>query len=596
MKLNLRLYLTLAFTLIATVPVVYLALWVEQTAFEKEVDAVREKHLLLAKNITAALERYAADVESTLLHLVTRKGSGTARLDAAEHKLAARFDIRSVDIVRIAGERISVERLTGMDAAPETLPSALVPLLKSAVPDKTGYSPVLGDDRGRPTIYIYRRLDEASVAIGALDTRYIVSLQKAISFGRKGHAAIVDHTGRVLAHPREAWEAEMKNISKVRPVKQMMAGNSGVTDFYSPAMKKDMVSGYTVVKGPGWGVMVPQPIDELKDRADDVFKIALAVGVAGLLSAIFLGWLLTGALVSVLGNFVSMTRRVQDGDLDARVGKHPRLTPEEFRELGRAFDGMAEHIQNDQKVMAQALQDARKADQAKSEFLANMSHELRTPLNAIIGFSAMIGRSEVRPERIEEYANDINYSGNHLLSMINDILNIAKIETGQMEFREEYVNLADLIRSSLKLVAPQAEEAGVDLMPLQVSESIPLVQVDTVKQRQIFVNLLSNAVKFTPRDGTVEIDLYGDADGGVIVEVRDTGIGMSAAEIEVALTPFGQVEQAHSRQHEGTGLGLPLTRRFVELQGGTFRIFSEPGKGTRVTIGYPAEKVGRQAA
>lgn len=595
MKLNLRVFLTLAFTVIATVPVFYLALWVERTAYEKEIDAVREKHLLLAKNITAALERYVTDVESTLTYLLATSKSGTGSVSEPAERLAAQFDIESLDVIRTGADGETGTRLIGPNVGSVRTPGVIARDSRSVPLGETRFSAVTADPGGEPTIYLYRRVDEDVLAVAALRTGYIVRLQKAISFGRKGHAAIVDHMGNVLAHPRVAWEREMKNIAKVRPVQKMMAGESGVAEFFSPAMNKDMVSGFTVVNGPGWGVMVPQPIDELQVRASDVFRIAVAVGIAGLVSALLLGWLMTGALVSSIRRFIAVTRRVRDGDLDARVGPQSRWAPQEFHELGRAFDRMTRQLHDDQSIMLQALEEARRADLAKSEFLANMSHELRTPLNAIIGFSAMIGREEVVKERIGEYANDINQSGTHLLSVINDILNISKIESGQVDLREEPASLEEIVMSSLKLVEPLSQDAGVEIS-VSAKNAIPVLLVDMVKQHQIFANLLSNAIKFTPRGGTVTIELQMEPDGGVTVAVCDTGIGMSAREIDTALKPFGQVDSGLARRFEGTGLGLPIATRFIELQGGSFKIQSEPGVGTRIYVRYPSEKVIRAAA
>ena len=595
MKLNLRLFLTVAFTLIATVPVVYLALWVERTAYEKEIDSVREKHLLLARNITAALERYVDDVESTLSYILTVGGDRSAPMPAAAQMLADQFGIRSIDVVDSRRDFARLARLIGPEPESRALPSGLVEFLKSHGIGANRYSHVILDRRGRPTIYICRMLTDNRVAAAAIGTEYIVQLQKAISFGRKGHAAIVDQTGRVIAHPRESWQREVKSIAGVLPVQKMIAGESGVAEFYSPAIEKNMISGYTVVRGPGWGVMVPQPIDELEERASDVFRIALAVGLAGMISAIVLGWLLTGILVSPLQKFIAVTRRVRDGDLEARVGDHSVLAPEEFRELGRAFDRMAIQLQNDQRMMEEALDEVREADRAKSEFLANMSHELRTPLNAIIGFSSMIGGTRVAPHQIREYAADIHDSGKHLLSVINDILDISSIETGEVEFREEETSLQRVVEASLKLVQPQAAAANVRIERV-IDRDVPSVSVDETRQRQILVNLLSNAIKFTPDNGTVEIRLSRDPDGTVSITVKDTGIGMTDDEIAVALTPFGQVDGSATRKYDGTGLGLPLTKRFVELQGGRFHIESEPDGGTTVRIEYPVEKVCPKAA
>lgn len=583
MKLSLRVFLAVAFTAIATVPVVYMALWVERTALQKEVDSVREKHLLLAKNITAALERYAADVDATFEHLVSYTQVHPVALASSMKMLSDRFDIRTFEIIDSggrAGLRIS-------NAKPASnLSSQAFETIKRSAGTASQYTPVMADTEGRPTIYVHRRLDDGRFAVAALGTDYIVKLQKAISFGRKGHAAIVDQTGRVLAHPRKAWARDMKNISKVLPVRRMIAGDTGVAQFFSPAMKKDMISGYTVVSGSGWGVMVPQPIDELEARANDVFKIALAVGAAGLLSAVFLGLLVAGALSSTLRNVVSVTRAIRKGDLDSRVTRRPVYTPSEFSELASAVNEMADHIRDNQAVMEHALHDAQKADRAKSEFLANMSHELRTPLNAIIGFSELLMLQSPNQEKVAVYAADINSSGNHLLDVISDILDIARIESGHIEMSEEETEVEAFIRAAIKLVEPQASSAGLQI-EMNIEAGIRPIVLDPVKQRQVLANLLSNSVKFTPTGGKISVDAWTDSDDVAAFRISDNGIGMSDVEVEVALSPFGQVESALNRSREGTGLGLPLAKRFVELQGGEFELTSKPGIGTIVIVRYP---------
>ncbi len=309
-----------------------------------------------------------------------------------------------------------------------------------------------------------------------------------------------------------------------------------------------------------------------------------------MISAVLLGWLVSSALSARLRGVVRATRKVRDGDLGARVGAQPRWTPGEIRELSEAFDRMAEQLQSDKAMMATALKDARKADHAKSEFLAHMSHELRTPLNAILGFSAMIGNSMGSTEKMAEYGQDIHQSGSHLLSVINDILNISTIEAGRLVFSDRPTRLSELFNEAFDLVRQQAEAADVTI-ETDISDDLPMLTIDRVKQRQVLVNLLSNALKFTPPGGHVAVSAHWDGENGVLVSVCDTGIGMTAAEIVVALTSFGQVERGMARSQEGTGLGLPLAKSFVELQGGTFEVLSTPGEGTEILIRFPASKL-----
>ncbi len=241
---------------------------------------------------------------------------------------------------------------------------------------------------------------------------------------------------------------------------------------------------------------------------------------------------------------------------------------------------------------------AEAANLAKSQFLANMSHELRTPLNAILGFSEMLYRGLTGPlqPRQSEYAGLIHESGQHLLNVINDILDLARVDAGKFELHEESgIDPRRLVESSIALVTARAE-SGMLTLDVEFDEQIPLLVVDPTRITQILLNLLSNAIKFTEPGGSVTLTLRSSPDGGVEFAVSDTGPGMTAAEIEIALEPFGQIDPSHTRQHEGTGLGLPMARRLAELHGGSLHIDSEKGRGTRVAVTLPAARVYGPAA
>jgi signal transduction histidine kinase len=233
------------------------------------------------------------------------------------------------------------------------------------------------------------------------------------------------------------------------------------------------------------------------------------------------------------------------------------------------------------------------ASKAKSEFIARMSHELRTPLNAIIGFSEMIREAMIGPldARYRGYGADIHSAGRHLQNVINDILDISKIEGGRLELRDEPVAIEDMIESSRRIVAAMAEATGVELS-VDAPASLPLIRCDALRFRQILLNLMSNAVKFTPSGGSVTVSA--DIEGGfAVVAVADTGIGMRAEDIAIALQPFRQVGSAGdplTRRFAGTGLGLPLAKALVELHGGTLAIESAPERGTKVFIRLPLER------
>ena len=235
------------------------------------------------------------------------------------------------------------------------------------------------------------------------------------------------------------------------------------------------------------------------------------------------------------------------------------------------------------------------ANRTKSGFLANMSHELRTPLNAIIGF-AEIMQNEVMgplPERYKSYAADILTSGNHLLGMVNDLLDMAKIEAGRYELRESRIRVADTIDSAVRILHDTAARHGVSITTENGAESSIRLNADERSFRQMLLNLLSNAIKFTSAGGSVQVRASSGTEGELCVEVIDDGIGMSEEHQRIALTPFGQVSVNFDRRYQGTGLGLPLVKSLIELHGGRLEIQSELGQGTRVGLCFPAFRIER---
>ena len=246
-----------------------------------------------------------------------------------------------------------------------------------------------------------------------------------------------------------------------------------------------------------------------------------------------------------------------------------------------------------ERMLRKAADEAEAASQAKSEFLANMSHEFRTPLNAIIGFAEIIAEDLLPPEsrqRYRDYARDIRSSGRHLLDVINQVLDMAKIEAGRFEPRDEPLDMFDLAESAARTMEPAARDAGVTVTS-RLQQSLPRLRADRRALRQVLLNLLSNAIKFTPKDGKVELAIGVDDAGQMTIAVSDTGIGMAPDEIPVALAPFGQIDSAMTREKTGTGLGLPIVKATVEAHGGTIAIDSTPGKGTTVRLTLPRSRV-----
>jgi len=321
--------------------------------------------------------------------------------------------------------------------------------------------------------------------------------------------------------------------------------------------------------------------------AERDFYGSLFLGVVFLTIGAMTAFYVIRGVVKPMTEVAETMRTVAEGNLNCAIPYESRS--DEIGLLARGLRIFRDNAIERQQLYMEKV-GAEAANRTKSEFLANMSHELRTPLNAIIGFSEVIKTAAFGPlqERYREYAHDIFNSGSHLLKLINELLDLTKLEAKQFELHEEELDFAGLLASAVHLMEPQAESAKVRLTSY-IEKDLPIIRADDRRMRQILFNLLSNAVKFTPEGGRVQIAARMTTEEMLVI-VKDNGIGMSPEQIPKAMESFRQIDSKISRKYEGTGLGLPLTKHLVELHGGTLTIESGLDAGTTAMFTIPRQR------
>ncbi|MEP7084029.1 MAG: HAMP domain-containing sensor histidine kinase, partial [Betaproteobacteria bacterium] len=339
---------------------------------------------------------------------------------------------------------------------------------------------------------------------------------------------------------------------------------------------------------PGWVVFVEQPSREALGTVFATLYRTLALLVVGLLLAFLGSRFLARSLTRPILALQQGAARIGGGDLTARLSIR---TGDEIEALAEEFNRMAAQLADYtgslERKVAEKTDELELANRHKREFLANMSHELRTPLNAIIGFSEVLREEmfgNLNPKQ-KEYSADIHSSGLHLLSLINDILDLSKVEAGRMELDLSTVDVPAVLGNVLLLIRDRAQQGKIKL-DLQVQPGIAPIEADERKLKQIALNLASNAVKFTPPGGSVTMSAAQD-ENGTTIEVADTGIGIAAEDAPKVFVEFEQIRTSGAARYEGTGLGLTLSRALVLLHQGTITLHSKPGVGSTFTVWLP---------
>jgi len=479
--------------------------------------------------------------------------------------------------------------------------------------------------------------DGAGVTVAEVDLKPVWDVISQVRIGQSGYAYVVDSGGRLIAHPDIDLVLQQTDLS-LSP--QVQAARSGTLQgrqrlgsqeavdllgqsvlvvsqidrqrfFGDTGESSDRLVAYEAIDPPGWAIFVDQSLEEAFAPVRAALARTVLLLLMGLVIAVLASLFLVRRMLAPIQALQAGAARIGEGALDQRIEVR---TGDEHEALAEQFNTMAGQLQEsyanlEQKVeertrdLAAALEQRdrllREVEETsrqlaevsrhKSEFLANMSHELRTPLNAIIGFSEVLVEKMFGElnDRQEEYLNDILSSGKHLLSLINDILDLSKVEAGQMELESGQFSVREALENGLTMLKERASRHGISL-GLEIDPDLHLIEADERKVKQVVFNLLSNAVKFTPDGGRIEVTAH-QLDSEIRIAVRDTGIGIAPEDQERIFEEFRQVGQG-SAKAEGTGLGLALTRKLVELHGGRIWVESELGVGSTFTFALPLRR------
>ena len=375
--IRLRYVLFLVFTLLSVAPVLWLGFWLEKPALQREVDAVKERNLVVAQNLSTTLERYARDVEAAF-SLVTGRLINN-QLDADLSAFLEQMHLQHICIVTATGEVIrGLTSSSSIQPLPVKIPAQIMQRLHVLADEShVQFSEVMTNRHGQTVIFLVQELAGQGFAVGALRTDYIVALQSAVRFGERGHAAIVDQQGNLLAHPKQEWQQLSKNIATVEPVQRMLAGQlEGVEAFFSPALQQEMIAGFAIVPRVGWGIMVPQPMQELQQNASHfhyllLVIIALVIGASAIIS-----WFLAGYLARPILAVTDRAQQMALGKGARRLSFHGWI-PAELHSLTQSFDTMVEKITSTNQALSHSQRRFQDFAETAADWFWEMDASLR---------------------------------------------------------------------------------------------------------------------------------------------------------------------------------------------------------------------------
>ncbi|OGA66072.1 MAG: hypothetical protein A3G83_10230 [Betaproteobacteria bacterium RIFCSPLOWO2_12_FULL_68_20] len=574
-----------------------IGLWFSYQESKSALTALqREKAVAAAYRIEQYIRSIEHEIGWTMLPRV-REGASPLEQRRIEYlkllrQAPAVTEVQWID--RDGREQLKVSRLA-MDVAASGEDFSKSPRFAEARKDRSYFGPVYFRKETEPYMTIARAAggQEGGVTAIEVNLKFVWDVVSQIRIGKAGLAYVVDANGHLVAHPDISLVLQKLDWSTLPQVVAARSGVQAKADERPEAViardrsGREVLTSSAPIETLGWLVITEVPLREaLAPLVAELYRTALLLFVGFVLSV--------AASLALARRMVRPIRALQDGaarigagELDQKFDVH---TGDELESLAEQFNKMAAELKSSYADLERKVEERTRelavANQHKSEFLANMSHELRTPLNAIIGFSEVLSEKmfgDVNEKQLE-YLRDIHSSGQHLLSLINDILDLSKIEAGRMELDLSRFDLSAALENALTLVRERATRNGVrlGLDADRVGEWV----ADERKFKQVLLNLLSNAVKFTPQGGSVRLSAR-RANGAVEIEVSDTGTGIAPEDRALVFEEFRQAGGDHLKRPEGTGLGLALAKRFVELHGGEIRLQSAVGRGSTFSFTLP---------
>jgi signal transduction histidine kinase/CheY-like chemotaxis protein len=505
-------------------------------------------------------------------------------------------------------ERLRVSRLA-MDVVASGADLSNDPKFTEAVARKVYYGPVYFRRESEPymTLAIAGTRRDAGVSVAEVNLKLIWDVVSQIKVGERGHAYVVDAQGRLIAHPDISLvlrNTDMSKLAQVRAARAAASGGAGTGENPAETVQeaeniegRKVLTAYAPVAPLGWLMFVELPAEEAYAPLYAALQRLAFVLLGALGFAVLAGMFLAGRMVGPIQALQAGAARIGKGDLGQRItiktGDELEALADQFNDMAgqlqESYAGLEQKVEQRTREVEEKSRQLEMASQHKSQFLASMSHELRTPLNAIIGLTEMMVSNAARfgTEKAAEPLRRVHRAGNHLLGLINQVLDLSKIEAGKLELNPETVNLAPLIEEVMG-TARQLAEQNKNRLIVESQANLGPLTVDPMRLRQILLNLLSNACKFTKQgEVTLRVKKVVNGRNWIEIAVADTGIGMTPEQQAKLFEEFTQADSSTARQYGGTGLGLAITRKLARMMGGDVTLTSEPGKGSVFTVRLP---------